>query len=153
MPEFADIYIISRKRDQDTVEHFLERFLPNRADAADRYEFPQYSSKPERVFTSSPALIAYCAANSHIAYSIYWKTTGDTKPEHAMVQYLGDGYVIYALSTDADDQPYAGQLLDEMKNFFAVTHGYVGHEASADVGSYREFLMQEKLHCAERTDN
>jgi len=47
MPEYSDIYVISDKRDKNTIDLFLEHFLPKREESADEYEVPQYSENPE----------------------------------------------------------------------------------------------------------
>ena len=146
MPEYSDIYIITGKRDSVTVEDFLQHFLPQREESADEYEIPQYSNNPEKVFNKAYELMKHCERNRKVEYSIYWRARGGVKPEHGMVFYLEDGNVIYGLSTDAEDQAYARRLLQEMKSYFNASHGYIGHEASPNVGSYTEFLKQVELH-------
>jgi hypothetical protein len=146
MPEYSDIYVISDKRDKNTIDLFLEHFLPKREESADEYEVPQYSENPEVVFNSAFELIDYCAKNKNIEHSIYWRALENRKPEHGMVFFLEDGYVIYGLSTDAIDQPYAKGLLEEMKTLFGTNLGYIGHEASPDVTNLTEFKEQIEVH-------
>ena len=146
MPEYSDIYIITEKRDKATVEDFLQHFLPQREESADEYEVPQYSEKSEIIFKKAPELVEFCEVNKNIEHSIYWRALGGAKPEHGMVFYLADGNTIFGLSTDAENQQYAKSLPDEMKTFFKVSHGYIGHEAPPDVNNYAEFLEQEKRH-------
>lgn len=146
MPEYADIYIISEKRDRAAVEGFLGRFLRRRAESADDYPVPQYSENPEIVFERAADLIDYCDANRGTVQSIYWRALGDSKPEHAMVFYLKDGNVIYGLSTDASDQNYAKNLLKDLKDHFNAEHGFIAHEAAPDAEDHAEFLAQEKVY-------
>lgn len=146
MPEYSDIYVISEKRDRKTIEAFLNNFLPEREESADEYEVPQYSDNPELMFSEARELIEYCEDHKNIEHAIYWRASGNSKPEHGMVFYLSDGFVVYGLSTDASNQQYAAQLLVELKKYFNTTHGYIGHEASPDVDSYSEFLEQEVAH-------
>lgn len=146
MPEYSDIYIITGKRDRATVEKFLQHFLPQREESADEYTVPQYSDNPEIIFNKAYELVEHCEINSNVDHSIYWRARGGRKPEHGMVFYLEDGNAIYGLSTDAENHRYAKSLLHEMKTFFNVSHGYIGHEASPDVKNYTEFLEQEKKH-------
>jgi hypothetical protein len=146
MPEYSDIYVISDKRDRKTIENFLHNFLPKREEIADEYEVPQFSDNPEIIFEKAVELIAYCENNKNIEHAIYWRATENSKPEHGMVFYLSDGFVIYGLSTDAANQEYASELLNELKEYFGTTHGYIGHEASPDVENYSEFLQQEVAH-------
>ena len=146
MLEYSDIYVISDKRDRKTIEKFLNDFLPNREESADEYEVPQYSDNPEVIFGKAAELIDYCEKNTNIEHAIYWRATENSEPEHGMVFYLKDGFVVYGLSTDASNQEYAAALLNELKEYFSTTHGYIGHEASPDVESYSEFLRQEVAH-------
>ena len=146
MPEYSDIYIISDKRDKSTVDDFIEHFLPRSEESADEYEVPQYLDSPNISFDNASGLIEYCAKNKNIEHSIYWRSLENRKPEHGMVFYLEDGYVIYGLSTDAIDQPYANTLLEELKSYFGSDLGYVGHEASPDVSNLTEFKAQIEAH-------
>lgn len=146
MPEYSDIYVISDKRDSKSIEAFLDHFLPHRTESADEYEVPQFSDSPKVLFKTAQELIEYCEENRDIEHSIYWRATKSSKPEHGMVFYLNDGFVIYGVSTDASDQEYAAYLLNKLKKFLNATHGYIGHEASPDVDSYSEFLEQEMVH-------
>lgn len=146
MPEYSDVYVISDKRDKNTIELYLDRFLPRREESADEYEVPQYSENIEVVFNTANELIEYCAKNKNTEHSIYWRAVDNGKPEHSMVFFLEDGYVIFGLSTDAIDQPYANRLLGEMKDFFGTDLGYIGHEASPDVNNLAEFKVQIETH-------
>ena len=146
MPEYSDIYVISDKREKSTVEDFLDHFLPRREESADEYGVPQYSENPEILFDNADALIEYCAKHKNTEHAIYWRALDNKKPEHCMVFYLADGNVIYGLSTDAIDQPYAKRLLEEMKSFLGTDLGYIGHEASPDVSNLKEFKKQMDVH-------
>ena len=146
MPEYSDIYVISDKRDRKTIDKFLRDFIPNREECADEYEIPQFSAKPVIVFKKADELIDYCEKNKNTEHAIYWRSIKGSRPEYGMVFYLSDGYVIYGLSTDATNQKYAMNLLEEMKEYFGSGHGYIGHEASPDVDSYTAFLKQEAAH-------
>ncbi len=146
MPEYSDIYVISDKRDGKTIEKFLQDFLPNREESADEYEVPQFTDKPEVIYKKDRDLIQHCEKNKNIEHAIYWRATNGSKPEHGMVFYLSDGFVIYGLSTDAANQEFAAELLIEMKKYLNTAHGYIAHEASPDVENYSGFLQQEVAH-------
>jgi len=146
MPDYSDIYVISSLRDPQTVNKFLNHFLPKRRESADEYEVPQYSETPSIIYKKANDLIEYCACNKSEEHSIYWMAMGGGKPEHGMVFYLQDSNVIYGLSTDASDQDYAKQLLNEMKVFFDSDFGYIGHEAAPDASSLMEFKEQINAH-------
>jgi len=146
MPECSDIYVISEKRDLKTVEGFLDKFAPKREESAVEYEVPQYSENLKLMFKSAVELIRYCIKNSSTEHTIYWRALDDNKPEHAMVFYLEDAYVIYGLSTDAMDQKYVKSLLEHMKSYLGSSLAYIAHEASPTAGTLKEFEAQIELH-------
>lgn len=146
MPEYSDIYVISERRDESTIDAFLNHFLPKREESADEYEYPQYAHNSEIVFERVSEVIAKCIEDSTAEYNIYWRATENAKPEHAMVFFLSDGNVIYGLSTDASNQPYAKRLLRELKDMLGSPLGYIGHEASPDATNLQEFKIQAKAH-------
>ncbi len=150
MPEYADIYVISHKRDLDTLEGFLNRFVPQREESADDYYLPQYADDPDAVFEHASELIEYCAKNKTVRYAIYWRALDDRKPEHCMVFFLEDGNLIYGLSTDAADQSSAEKLLGELKDYLDTDAGYIGHEASPEADNLTEFLAQVEIHSRNR---
>jgi hypothetical protein len=49
----ADIYILANPRSAALVHHFLDRFLPDRVPAVERYEVPQYADRPEMVLANA----------------------------------------------------------------------------------------------------
>ena len=139
MPEYSDVYVISRRRDSASVQKFLEHFLPQREESADDYEVPQYADEPQTTYERASEVMDHCAANVDEGYGLYWHAIGKSKTEHAMVLYLQDGHVIYGLSTDAADEPYVRQLLTSMKAFLDSCCGYIAHEASPDAATLEEF--------------
>jgi len=85
MPEYADIYVISQKRDGNTISEFLDLFLPIRVESTDEYGIPQYSDSPEVVFNTAEQLIEFCCVNKLEEHAIYWRALEGKKPEHGMV--------------------------------------------------------------------
>jgi hypothetical protein len=146
MPEYSDIYVISEKRDSETVTKFLNHFLPEREESADEYEIPQYSDSPELILTKANELVEYCCNNKSTEHAIYWRGLNQRKPEHGMIFYLQDGNVIYGLSTDASDSKFANELLLNLKEHVGTNLGYIGHEASPDVDDLNEFKQQIAIH-------
>jgi hypothetical protein len=57
MPEYSDIYVISKKRDSATVGRFLDEFVPAREEGADEYEVPQYAGTPTRCYDKAEPII------------------------------------------------------------------------------------------------
>jgi hypothetical protein len=103
MPEFADIYVLSKSRKPASVLSFLDTFAARREEAADEYEIPQYSQSPTHIFSSAEQLIDHCCSNVEETHAIYWRISSG-QASHAMVFFLSDGHVIYGLSVDAEDK-------------------------------------------------
>ena len=139
MPEYADIYVISERRTQSSINGFLNHFLPLREESADEYCIPQFSDDPEFTYEHAVDVIKYCEENKSEEHAIYWRATNERKPEHAMVFFLSDGYVIYGLSTNARYEDYTASLLNELKQFLDTELGYIAYEACPDAESYIEF--------------
>ncbi len=146
MPSYSDIYVISERRDLKTIDGFLNQFLPDRDETADEYEFPQYSDNPEIIFGSVEEALRKSINDCKLDYRIYWRALNAAKPEHAMVFFLSDGYVIYGLSTDDAYPEYALDLLSKMKSFLGSGLGYVGHEASPDAENIEQFKREISVH-------
>jgi len=62
MPSYSDIYVISDKRNFETIEGFLNEFLPLREESADEYEFPKYADNPETIYREVNELLGKCIA-------------------------------------------------------------------------------------------
>ncbi len=146
MPSYSDIYVISERRDSNSVEEFLNEFLPCRDEAANEYEFPQYSGNAEIIFSSVEDALNKCIDEPDLDYRIYWRALSEKKPEHAMVFFLADGYVIYGLSTDDAYPEYVSELLSKLQSFLGSTLGYIGHEASPDAESLEQFKREIGVH-------
>jgi len=146
MPSYSDIYVISEKRDRETVEEFLNEFLPVRDETADEYEFPQYSDSAEVIFHTAEEAVGKCIDERDLDYRIYWRALSEAKPEHAMVFFLADGNVIYGVSTDDAYPEYASELLLKLKSFFGSSLGYIGHEASPDAENIEQFKREMGVH-------
>lgn len=146
MPSYSDIYVISERRDFKTINEFLNKFLPARDETAVEYEFPQYSDNPEIVYRSAEDALRKSINEHELDYRIYWRALNEAKPEHGMVFFLSDGYVIYGLSTDDSYPEYAAELLSKMKSFLGSDLGYIGHEASPDAENLQQFKREIDVH-------
>ena len=146
MPEYADIYVISDKRDSVTVNRFLNHFLPKREESSDGYGVPQFSDSPELMFTRVNELVEFCSNNRNIEHFIYWRALNQNKPEHGMVFYLQDGYVIYGLSTDTNNSKFTQKLLKDLQEHIGSNLGYIAFEEAPDVDNLDEFKQQILCH-------
>jgi hypothetical protein len=126
MPEYADIYVLSK--------------------ATDEYEVPQYSDSPKIVFRQASELINHCCANLREVHSIYWRTPEGSKPEHAMVFFLPDEHIIYGVSTDAADEAQVRYFLARIKRHFKDKEALLYHEACPPESAvaFREEVQKRK---------
>lgn len=129
MPEYADIYVLSKMRDRITIDAFLNAFMPHREEAADEYEVPQYADAPKIVFKHASDLIDYCCIHLREVHALYWRAVGGTKPEHAMVFFLPDEHIVFGVSTDAANEPSARSLLERLKRHFGSDEALLYHES------------------------
>lgn len=128
MPEYADIYVLSRARTRPAIEAFLQAFVPEREEGADEYEVPQYSNSPTVVFKKADELIDHCCCRLREAHAIYWRAVGGRKPEHAMVFFLQDEHIIFGVSTDAIDEAFSHTLLQRLKKHFSTEEALLRYE-------------------------
>jgi hypothetical protein len=113
MPDFADIYVLSKSRSTGAVLAFLETFATSRVEAAEEYEIPQYSDSPTHVFGNADSLIEHCCVNTNEPHAIYWHVSS-SQAAHAMVFFLSDGHVIFGLSVDSENEAAISQLQHEL---------------------------------------
>ena len=126
MPEYADIYALASERTERAITEFLDHFLPGRVESADEYEIPQYSSSPTIVYTKASDLIRHCCDNSNEVHTVYWRS--DIQPEHAMVFFLGDGGLIFGVSTPAEDHQRVDLVADNLGRFLNTEEVIVTYE-------------------------
>ena len=139
MPEYADIYVLAKDRSIRSVELFLDQFLPDRENAADEYELPQYADEPEEIYTVPLPVLKQCESNSKLEYRFYWRALNQRKPEHAIIIFLNDGEVVYGLSTDASDEEFVAAVYRRMKEYLETECGFVGYEHCPDFNNLAEF--------------
>ena len=139
MLEFTDIYVVSKKRDKETINSFFERFMPEAEPSADEFEFPQYSDDPEVVVGDARKALELCLSSTNIEYRLYWRNKAHSKPAHAMLFFLEDGALIYGLSTETSNAKYAEELFEKLKVVIKSNVGYLAWESAPDVSNYQEF--------------
>ena len=113
MPDFADIYVLSKNRDKASILTFLESFACFREQSADEYEVLQYAQSPARIFRTPEELIDHCCHHKEECHAIYWRVLAN-EASHAMLFFLSDGHVIYGLSVDSEKQASIDRLRDQM---------------------------------------
>ena len=136
IPEYADIYALSKHRTVPAITQFLDSFLPSRIPSADEYEIPQFSDAPTVVYTNAAELIRHCCENRTVVHAIYWRSAA--RCEHAMVFFLADEGLILGISTPADDAPRVDLIADQLSRHVGSDDVYVTYEDTPPE-SIREF--------------
>jgi hypothetical protein len=149
MPGYADIYVLGSVRTEQSVEAFLEHFLPSRIESAGEYEISQYSESPTVVYTTAFDLIRHCSKNLTEIHAIYWHS--DSQPEHAMVFYLHDGGLIFGVSTPYENSQRVDQIATDLGAFFYTDEVIVTYEAlpPASVMEFRALFHSLSAHLDE----
>lgn len=154
MPEYADIYAVASNRTEQAITEFLDHFLPERVESADEYEIPQYSDAPTTVFTKALDLIRYCCDNPIEVHAAYWRS--ESQPEHAMVFFLGDGGLIFGVSTPAEVHHRVDMVAGELGRFLnteevIVTYEDLPPESAEDFRSFFQRLPTKPDETARRS--
>ena len=145
MPGYADIYVLAKDRSVQSVEQFLDTFLPKRAHSAMEYELPQYSDTPEDVYPTPLPVLQRCASDPSLEYLFYWRAINHSKIEHAMVIFLNDGKVVYGVSTAASDKDFVMMTFDQMQAYLGTTLGFISYEHCPDFTTLAEFKAHVKI--------
>jgi hypothetical protein len=130
---FADCYVLTHGRTKEAVTAFLDRFLPQRAEYADRYEVPQFSDHPVIEFQTANQLLDFLEHDTRTVHAIYWYNPEDTTIRAAMALFTSDGQVILGLTCESrhpDDSTEQG-CLKELMAFCRSTVGLIEYEKPA----------------------
>lgn len=121
---YYDVYVLARERSAAVASRFLAAFAPQGTASASEYEFPEYSKRPDVVFSTAMEAIRYCAAHSDAGQRFYFNNpSGD--PAHAMLFFTNDGGLILGVSV-ADEEE---QALARLKAHAGVDIGYITFES------------------------
>jgi len=144
-----DCYVITNRRDKAFILSFLDRFVPNRKETADEYEFPQYSSQPQMIFPTADQLMTFMEKTPFEPHTIYWANEQRNDfLTHCMCFYTEDGFLILGGSchrrlkhpgTIEIDMTYTENFLKELKDFSKSEHGYITFEEPPPINMV-EFL-------------
>lgn len=142
---FADCYVLTNNRTKETVNNFLETFVPQRKESADIYELPQYQEKTEIIFEKDSELIDYLVQNKSIPYSIYWRNTEKSDLRHIMCFFTNDGELILGLSTETKfpNSEIEDIYFKELQEFAESEIGLITYEEPAP-NNANEFIEMIK---------
>ena len=128
---WADVYVLTKKRDPEFLRGFLNEFLPNHKEIADEYEIPRYSDNPVKIFDKADTLIQYCCVQQDVEQAIYWSNVSENEPRSAMIFFTEDGHLILGLSTD--DSSLEDYFLTLLMDFSDSQVGYITYESPPEM--------------------
>ncbi len=121
-----EVYVLCKKRSTSLLEKFLNRFLPNRKEAAEDYSYPQYDENPEKIYSNISDLLKKLEMETLVDYSIYWNNITNCPPFTGMFFFTLDGGMIAGLAVDEKD---AQIYLEKMRDFLDADYGYAIFES------------------------
>jgi hypothetical protein len=151
MPEYADIYVLCRRRERAIIDQFLEQMIPDRVEAADEYFIPPYSANPTLIFTDASSLIGHCCKHLNQDHGIYWRSSSGRKLEHAMVFFNADGSIVLGVSTDSVDQELADWLCGQLMTLPSAKCAYVTHEDTLPDSAHGFIDLVRRLPCIDHS--
>lgn len=130
---FADCYVLANKRTTDFITSFLDHFLPDRSEAANIYNIPQFSEPPEIVFDRADDLINYLEQSPNELHAVYWLNNQVAALRGAMCIFTSDGQVIFGLycETLRPDTRVEDSYLHRLQEFCDSAQGLILYEEPA----------------------
>ena len=119
-----DIYVLAAERSKEIFDHFTNSWLRGFIEVANEYEFPQYSGKPEAVYSTFRELVDRLINAPQEPHSIYWRAANGGAVRSGMVFFTLDGKMIVGLSIDSDDAKQISHYLQELADTVGGSAGY-----------------------------
>jgi hypothetical protein len=82
----------------EAFTRILDHFIPNRAETAEDFEFPQFSEEPEFLTTSSLEVVKRLEGRTGETYQLVWRNTSNASPGVIAAYFLEDGEVAISLA-------------------------------------------------------
>lgn len=124
MAHYADCYFLVNSRSVELLEHFLNRFLPSRAESAVDYIVEDTDEDIKHTFENASEVIYFVETRSTVITQIYW-SNHDSKNiiEHGMVFHTDDGKMILGVSIPArlPNEPQVLKVYWEIVSFLKTT--------------------------------
>ena len=135
MSGYADVYALAPERSAMLVRRFLDSFARAREFSAEQFAVHDVEGG-EHLFTSWEAAIEFCSDSPHMSTSLYWRSLSSPWA-HLMVFFLGDGHLVFGVSTSEAE---AETALAALRRFCGPrSHGYIAFE-EAPPDTAAEFL-------------
>jgi hypothetical protein len=123
-----DLYALAGERSREAVRRFRDQWLTGFEESAVDYEFPQYSDRPDTVYSSPWELIDRLLAEPAQAHSLYWRNPSPGHVQHAMLFFTTDGALIAGLTVATSDLELAGMTLRRLAATVDARFGYATWE-------------------------
>jgi hypothetical protein len=123
-----DLYALAGERSHDVVRRFRDRWLTSFEPSAAEYEFPQYSDRPDAVYSSPWELIDRLLAAPEQPHSLYWRNPRPGHELHAMLFFTTDGGLIAGLTVATADPDRARTTLRRLAQSVDARYGYATWE-------------------------
>lgn len=124
----TDIYILASERSIAVAKKFITTWLSGFNESASEYSFPQYSSKPEAVYSSVDKLLNILMKASNEPHSIYWNNPKNDSVRSGMLFFTFDGAMIAGLSVATEDAKEIVQYMKELADTIGGQFGYKAFE-------------------------
>ncbi|MCB0374398.1 MAG: hypothetical protein KDD04_00610 [Sinomicrobium sp.] len=140
-----DLYVLTLERSNEIASEFINTWLANFSELASEYEFPQYSSKPNFIFSSAVELIEQLVANPNEPHAIYWKNPNfwnNPKAEilkTGMLFFTEDGAMIAGLTLVLTETLEIARYLQELGKTIWGNFGYTTFEEPPPI-TVKEFI-------------
>lgn len=133
----VDIYALV-ERSRRAIDAFFELFAQSRESSGIRFE-------DGTVIQSAEEALIKLLESSTVSASLYWRVRGDSKVEHAMLFFTGDGGMIVGVSVrQTDHDPTDAQAIADWLSCFAsqlhATHGYALFESPPSFETISSFV-------------
>ena len=126
--DLYDLYALADGRSHEVVRRFRDRWLTDCEPAADEYEFPQYSDRPDAVYSSPWELVDRLIAAPEQPHSLYWTNRRRGYERNAMLFFTTDRGLIAGLTVATEDPDRAGATLRRLAESIGARFGYATWE-------------------------
>ena len=122
----ADCHVLVSSRDRNTIERFLNAFLPEGECRTDVWIVAENTER-EMEITNVNDLIEFCVEHSTEAQSIYWQGLNEHSRRCAWIFFTDDGATIYGLTCFEENEAQEDELLEKLKQHVGSRIGYVSY--------------------------
>ncbi len=123
-----DIYVLASERSNEIFDLFINSWMRGFIEVADEYEFPQYSEKPQAVYSTYKKLVNKLMDAPQEPHSIYWRAPNKDIVKGGMVFFTSDCAMIVGVSIDSTDMKQISRYLKKIADTVGGSAGYCAFE-------------------------